>query len=150
MVGLMGLNNDPRIYNLGINTLLAQVPLEAIDIHIERHGAYPTFKEYPNNKGVYSQYYSEKNKDAGNEIDDLTGVNNLIKLYSGIDESVDPTGGEWYSYGGGPKSIFGIGRTTHRRWIKSTQNKINGKNEISGVTEVLSEGNDYEYFRPLR
>jgi hypothetical protein len=142
-----GLNNDTRIYNLGINTLL-QVPLEAIDIHIERHGAYPTFKEYPNNKGVYSQYYSEKNKDAGNKIDDLTGVNNLIKLYSGIDGSVDPTGGEWYSYGGGPKSIFGIGRTTHRRWIKSTQNKINGKNEISGVTEVLSKGNNYEYLAP--
>ena len=123
--------NDPRIYNLGIN-LLAQVPLEAIDIHIERHGAYPTFKEYPNNKGVYSQYYSEKNKDAGNEINDLTGVNNLIKLYSGID---GPTiGSEWYSYGGGPKSIFGIGRTSQKRWVNS--------NEINvGVINIIRDNN---------
>jgi hypothetical protein len=53
-----GLNNDTRIYNLGINTLL-QVPLEAIDIHIERHGLFPSFQEYPNNKGVYSQYFKD-------------------------------------------------------------------------------------------
>ena len=126
-----GLNNDTRIYNLGINTLL-QVPLEAIDIHIERHGLFPSFQEYPNNKGVYSQYYSEKNKDASNDIDDLTGVNNLIKLYSGID---GPTiGGEWYSYGGGPKSIFGIGRTSQKRWVNS--------NEINvGVINIIRDNN---------
>jgi len=59
--------NDPRIYNLGIN-LLAQVPLEAIDIHIERHGAFPTFKEYPNNKGVYSEYYKNNQKDSDNSL----------------------------------------------------------------------------------
>jgi hypothetical protein len=116
--------NDPRIYNLGIN-LLAQVPLEAIDIHIERHGAYPTFKEYPNNKGVYSQYYSEKNNEAGSNISELIPNNKLIEL-SAIPVDLY---GEWFSYGGGPKSIFGIGNTSHRRWTVSD-------NDPSGSTGV--------------
>jgi hypothetical protein len=100
-----GLNNDTRIYNLGINTLL-QVPLEAIDIHIERHGLFPSFQEYPNNKGVYSQYF----KDHETEFD-----SSLINLNS---NSVRP-GSDLFSYGGGPKSKFGIGRTSHRRWVDS-------------------------------
>ena len=116
--------NDPRIYNLGIN-LLAQVPLEAIDIHIERHGAYPTFKEYPNNKGVYSRYYSEKNNEAGSNISKLIPNNKLIEL-SAIPVDLY---GEWFSYGGGPKSIFGIGNTSHRRWTVSD-------NDPSGSTGV--------------
>lgn len=111
--------NDPRIYNLGIN-LLAQVPLEAIDIHIERHGAYPTFKEYPNNLGVYSQYYSEKNNEAGNNISELIPTNRLIEL-SAIPVDLY---GEWFSYGGGPKSIFGIGNTSHRRWTVSDNDPL--------------------------
>jgi hypothetical protein len=48
----------------------------------------------------------------------LTGVSNLITIISGID-LYSALGGEWYSYGGGPKSIFGIGRTSHKRWIDS-------------------------------
>jgi hypothetical protein len=100
-----GLNNDTRIYNLGINTLL-QVPLEAIDIHIERHGLFPSFQEYPNNKGVYSQYF----KDHETEFDS--------SLYNLSQTSVRP-GSDLFSYGGGPKSKFGIGRTSHKRWIDS-------------------------------
>jgi hypothetical protein len=100
-----GLNNDTRIYNLGINTLL-QVPLEAIDIHIERHGLFPSFQEYPNNKGVYSQYF----KDHETEFDS--------SLYNLNQTSVRP-GSDLFSYGGGPKSKFGIGRTSHRRWVDS-------------------------------
>jgi len=106
--------NDPRIYNLGVN-LLAQVPLEAIDIHIERHGAYPTFKEYPNNEGVFSLYYKRKNDDAGSDIEELRTVNRLIELSS---KSVAPYS-DWFSYNGGPKSIFGIGTTSHKRWVDS-------------------------------
>jgi hypothetical protein len=116
--------NDPQIYNLGIN-LLTQIPLEAIDIHIERHGAFPHFKEYPNNKGVYSQWFQSNE----NNVD-----SSLVSLYSLLDSP--PVNGlsnapiiEWFEYNGGPKSILGIGNTSHRRWTVSD-------NDPSGSTGV--------------
>jgi hypothetical protein len=32
---------------------------------------------------------------------------------------------EWFGYGGGPKSQFGLGRTKHKRWVDTT-NDITG------------------------
>lgn len=109
--------NDNRIYNFGIN-LGTQIPLEAIDIHIERHGSFPSFKEYPDNKGVYSEFYQE-NEDKFKS--------SLIKLYDGTTFGI---GSELYGYSGGPKSIFGIGRTSHKRWT----NTSNDPNRTGGVT----------------
>jgi hypothetical protein len=131
-----GLNNDTRIYNLGINTLL-QVPLEAIDIHIERHGAYPTFQEYPHNKGVYSQYFKKHETDFNSSL--YTLHKKLTGNYTGIDGNNDPAvEANWFSYGGGPKSKFGIGRTSHKRWDNTRKDpkgntgvKIGNRNEVS-------------------
>ena len=117
-----GLNNDTRIYNLGINTLL-QVPLEAIDIHIERHGLFPSFQEYPNNKGVYSQFFNNPLDLSTRTNLDKTGLgegnfdSSLYNLYSNPAPNIE---GEWFSYGGGPKSKFGIGKTKHKRWVDSS------------------------------
>ena len=116
-----GLNNDTRIYNLGINTLL-QVPLEAIDIHIERHGLFPSFQEYPNNKGVYSQYFNNPLRGTKTEAGEgeRTFDNSLYNLkVSSFDSKEVGIGEDWFHYGGGPKSKFGIGRTSHRRWVDS-------------------------------
>jgi hypothetical protein len=116
-----GLNNDTRIYNLGINTLL-QVPLEAIDIHIERHGLFPSFQEYPNNKGVYSQYFNNPLRGTRTEAGEgeRTFDNSLYNLkVSSFDSEEVGIGGDWFHYGGGPKSKFGIGRTSHKRWVDS-------------------------------
>jgi len=120
--------NDPQIYNLGIN-LLTQIPLEAIDIHIERHGAFPHFKEYPNNQGVYSQWFAN-NQD---KVD-----SSLRSLYGKLDPP--PVNGlpnvpiiDWFSYNGGPKSIFGIGNTSHRRWINTTDAKTNEGYQPGGI-----------------
>jgi hypothetical protein len=124
------LNNDTQIYNLGINTLL-QVPLEAIDIHIERHGLYPSFQQYPNNKGVYSQWFQKNEQDVDSSLNYLY-FNKLVSTPSTLD--IGPNffgnGSELYSYRGGPKSKFGIGRTIHRRWTVS--------NDPSGSAGVQS------------
>jgi hypothetical protein len=128
-----GLNNDTRIYNLGINTLL-QVPLEAIDIHIERHGLFPSFQEYPYNKGVYSQYFNNPLRGTRTEAGEgeRTFDNSLYNLkVSRFDSEEVDIGGDWFHYGGGPKSKFGIGRTIHRRWTASD-------NDPSGSTGVQS------------
>jgi hypothetical protein len=116
--------NDNRIYNLGINTL-GQIPLEAIDVHINRHGSLPYMSEYPNNKGVYSEYYKKLDIDTPSSLlnDKKATSTRLLELnnkrifgLSGRDVELFD---EWFSYGGGPKSLFGIGRTSHKRWTKS-------------------------------
>lgn len=179
--------NDPRIYNLGVN-LLAQVPLEAIDIHIERHGAYPTFREYPDNKGVYSEYYKSHQSDYDSSLISLgekfMGVNtgtggpsqlmlsiqnfaaNASSFFSGLSSipliggtlsglgnifgsaggstggSVSNIGGELFSYGGGPKSILGIGNTSHTRWVQTNDdpNREKGVKPFSAVPDLDIQG----------
>ena len=99
-----------RIYNLGINTL-AQVPLNAIGGHIVRHGFLPVQNE--------DQKYI-KVVDANNK----NGTNRLMGLYDTLladtDTRVNFFKNNRYSsnlktkiddYLGGPKSVYGIGRT---------------------------------------
>lgn len=109
------LSDDTRIYNLGFN-ILAQIPLEAIDIHINRHGLLPGFREYPNQEGVYSEWYAKPSNNTSLSVN--SSLYTLHKKLIGGD-SPDPAG-EWFSYGGGPKSQFGLGRTKHRRWVDTT------------------------------
>lgn len=123
--------NDNRIYNMGGN-LLAQVGAEAIDIHLNRHGIIPAASEYPNNKGVYSEYYADNEEKSDSSLINLrnkfmiqssTPANSIINQATGllgnVGTSINNFLGnkeELFSYGGGPKSILGIGRTSHKRY----------------------------------
>ena len=80
------LSDDTRIYNLGFN-ILAQIPLEAIDIHINRHGLLPGFREYPNQPGVYSQYFQKNETEFNSSL--YTLHEKLTGNYTGIDNDPD-------------------------------------------------------------
>lgn len=139
--GVLKLDNDTQIYNLGINTLL-QVPLTAGDVHINRHGMLPSFLEYPNNKGVYSEYYKKLDADIDqNKLDDHTSNSTrLIELNNkrlGLGGPGVNVGDEWFGYNGGPQSLFGIGRTIHKRWSVSPDNYTNKPSE--GVKKVSNQ-----------
>ncbi|MDB4343431.1 hypothetical protein OAA15_00260 [bacterium] len=123
--------NDNRIYNMGGN-LLAQVGAEAIDVHLNRHGIVTAAAEYPNNKGVYSEYYADNEEKSDSSLINLrnkfmiqssTPTNSVINQAAGllgnVNTSINNLFGnkeELFSYGGGPKSILGIGRTSHKRY----------------------------------
>lgn len=131
--------NDNRIYNMGGN-LLAQVGGEAIDIHLERHGISPSSLEYPNNKGVYSEYYVDNQERSDSSLINLRNkfiVQSSTPTNSVISQALGQLGGvgnflnnflgngeELFSYGGGPKSILGIGETSHKRYTTSNSDPL--------------------------
>jgi len=131
-----------RIYNLGINTI-AQVPVNALGIHFNRHGLLPVQDE--NTK--YLAVVTANNKEDNSKNNRLVGyVNTLlnkpfkpVKPASGLLQSllsIIPGGSNFItpqqqtidSYVGGPNSVYGIGRTFIRRYDYTTvHNKQNNQ-----------------------
>jgi hypothetical protein len=145
-----GLLEPTRIYNLGINTL-AQVPVNAFGGHFNRHGLLP-FQGDDSKYLNVAQVNNQGNQDSNSPNNRLAGLrkqfnlgdrepnasNNLIKKLAFLPfrvpikligsvlkgKPLDVFKGEDTIdyYIGGPKSIYGIGTTTIRRY-DYTENK---------------------------
>ena len=139
----LGPNNNSRVYNLGFN-ILAQVPLEAIDIHINRHGLLPGFKQYPDQEGVYSEWYAKPSNNTS-----LSVNSSLYTLHDKLIGGNSPgPAGEWFGYGGGPKSQFGLGRTKHKRWANTT-NDITGSKGVKNIGDASRPDESFIPIKPL-
>lgn len=144
-----------RIYNLGINTL-AQVPVNAFGIHFNRHGLLPfqdddskylkiaqlnnEGKDSPNNRlvGLKNQLKLGDQK-LNNPPSLLRKIANLpFKIIGSVlkGQPLDIFKGEdtLDYYIGGPKSVYGIGTTTIKRY-DYTENKTR-------INDALSQSND--------
>lgn len=117
-----------RIYNLGVNTL-AQIPVNALGGHIERHGLTP----FGDPDSLYARVAVLNNNNNNNRLINLTNtlisgqtqpqsLPNILSTISNVVASI--TTGQLppaqnaiiNSYIGGPGSVYGIGTTTIRRF----------------------------------
>lgn len=157
----LGINSieNTRAYNFGINTL-AQVPVNAFGIHLDRAGLFPVM----NDQDKY--FYIVKNKSTNenrlvllknSKIDFNPYINNSNLTDLGISSNKDLIMDYW----GGPGSTIGIlGRTTIKRTPEQTSNfKYNSgnrsisNNSIPEKTHYFSFLNStyskYRYNRPI-
>ena len=139
-VSTNGLLQPTRIYNLGINTL-AQVPVSAIGGHITRHGILPVQNEASKYEAIVTANNENHNRLSALtkkfELGDrkfnnqtnpslLTRVNNLLGLANSISTifggpnipsiNQNPESLIIDQYTGGPGSVYGIGKTTIKRY----------------------------------
>ena len=139
-VSTNGLLQPTRIYNLGINTL-AQVPVSAIGGHITRHGILPVQNEASKYEAIVTANNENHNRlstlTKKFELGDrkfnnqtnpslLTRVNNLLGLANSISTifggpnipsiNQNPESLIIDQYTGGPGSVYGIGKTTIKRY----------------------------------
>ena len=142
-VGFLGLNlgGRSRIYNpLGINTL-AQSFTNFSGLHINRAGTLPGSYGVKQGYGVDSTEDTKYEYQVRNNADNLGNVENMnfagsanrmISLFDARVLGNDDSGGGQgvlYDYSGGPHSLYGIGRTTLKRYTFtrgdfSKQNKL--------------------------
>jgi len=137
---LIGAIGPTRIYNLGINTL-AQIPVNAFGGHIVRHGLFPVLNE--------GQLYANVVR-ANNSPESLGANNRLVLLKNKLERNPNANIDQYVS---GPDTLYGIGRTTIRRYDNTLSNlqynryvKINIPNSAAAVTLSNSE---LLYKRPI-
>ena len=155
-----------RIYNLGVNTL-AQVPANAIGLHLNRHGLGPIQDDNTKYLAVVKFNDAKGTNGKNNRLvkytKDLipnsqpTTVNRILKAVRsvlaavpGLPSFLRPADQKPIAeYIGGPGSVYGIGRTLIKRY-DYTSNGLNkqfpidkGKlnRNILGVTNQYNEGN---------
>lgn len=137
-----GVLEPTRMYNLGINTL-AQIPVNAFGVHLNRHGLLPIQDDNTkylavaqfNNRGdgknnrlvsLKSKLIREPSKGAQfiSRIDNY--IKNAATLFNFPYKPIARTPLESVidDYAGGPSSVYGIGRTTIRRFDNTT-NSVN-------------------------
>ena len=143
-IGTNGLLQPTRIYNLGINTL-AQVPVNFLGLHFNRHGILPVqtnASKYEavvtanNDLGGSSKFnrlvrLTDKFK-LGDRTSNLTidrrvtnTINTILQTFStvtGIPTApikVNPQDLIIDDYAAGPGSVYGIGRTTINRYANT-------------------------------
>lgn len=159
-----------RTYNLGINTL-AQVPVNALGIHFNRHGLLPVQDD--NTK--YLAVVQNNNLSTGTRSNKLpqNSTNRLLKYAAKLLPSSPPLvkplgvlsqilslipGGSLFvkpqqqtidEYVGGPGSVYGVGKTLIRRYdytsngVNKQQPQEKGKVNYPGLLGVSSQ-----YFQP--
>lgn len=137
-----------RIYNLGVNTL-AQIPVNALGGHIERHGLTP----FGDPDSLYAKVAVVNNKNNNNRLVNLT--NNLISntaqplSLSNVLSTISTTVASLSSgqlppaqnaiidsYIGGPGSVYGIGNTLIRRF-DFTNNNYTTSGSLSDSNDSL-------------
>lgn len=117
-----------RIYNMGLNTL-AQVPLTALGRHIPRHGILPILPD--------SNKY--ENIARSNDREGSSGKNNrLVQLYNKLRDNKEESIID--SYIGGSDSLYGVGRTTIRRYDRTLNNP-----QFNQYFETNVEGNSKSF-----
>lgn len=140
-VGTNGLLQPTRIYNLGINTL-AQIPVNAIGGHINRHGLLPTQTKANTYEAIATANNDINGSSKFNRLIQLTNkfelgnktlnpvidkriaetVNTLFQIATGnsiIPININPKNLIIDDYIAGPNSVYGIGRTTINRYINT-------------------------------
>ena len=170
---------NQRTYNLGGN-LLAQILAQGTGLHIKREGLLPTatkgyinadgtgtldgpnlFADDSNNRLIYlleDKIYT--NTGVEPEPENKTGFN---KFVDGAKEVYDKASeflfgksqhlGPLYDYSGGPESVYGIGKTTIRRYTTSNKNDLSRlgdsdryygylSNDFSGISNFLQHLSD--------
>jgi hypothetical protein len=156
-----------RIYNLGINTL-AQVPVNAFGIHLNRHGLLPVQDDttkylavaQSNNKGTAftgkGLPKSSTNRLVQKAVTLLPPQTQTGRLLNTIQSALSLFGVSLPNvqnrqiiddYVGGPGSVYGIGRTTIRRY-DYTSNGINKQDpqEKGKVNYIGTLGLSQQYF----
>ena len=156
-----------RIYNLGINTL-AQVPVNAFGVHLNRHGLLPVQDEntkylavaQSNNKGTAftgsGLPKSSTNRLVQKAVALLPPQTKTGRLLNTIQSALSLFGISLPNvqnkqiiddYVGGPGSVYGIGRTTIRRY-DYTSNGINKQQpqEKNKVNYIGTLGLSQQYF----
>ena len=148
---LVGSITNQRTYNLNAN-LLAQVVASGTGLHIKREGLLPTatggykdadgtgilsgpnlFEDGPKNRLIYllqDKIYTS----TGADLTDNSNQSGLGKFLSGASKFIKKAGeflgnknndlGNLYSYSGGPDSLYGIGRTTIRRYTSTNKDSL--------------------------
>ena len=156
-----------RIYNLGINTL-AQVPVNAFGIHLNRHGLLPVQDDTTKYLAV-AQFNNQNTKFVGAGLP-KSSTNRLLqkaitllppqtqtgRLLNTIQSALSLFGISLPNvqnrqiiddYVGGPGSVYGIGRTTIRRY-DYTSNGVNKQDpqEKGKVNYIGTLGLSQQYF----
>ena len=155
-----------RIYNLGINTL-AQVPVNAFGVHLNRHGILPVQDDntkylavvQANNPKAYvgaGLPKSSTNRLVQKAIELLPPQTKTGRVLSTIQSALSVFGITLPGvqnrqiiddYVGGPGSVYGIGRTTIRRY-DYTSNGVNKQDpqEKNKVNYIGTLGLSQQYF----
>ncbi len=158
-----------RIYNLGINTL-AQVPVNAFGIHLNRHGILPvqddntkylavvqnnnqntkyTKAGLPSNSNNRLVNYAAKllPKVQPQNTRVLSTLQSLLSLIPGASLFIKPQQQMIDEYVGGPGSVYGVGKTFIRRF-DYTSNGINKQQsqERGKVNYIGTLGLSQQYF----
>ena len=144
-----------RVYNLGINTL-SQVLTSATGLHVNRAGLLPVGKAnyqvesgYNINTNNPTKYeFNVKGTSDGimggsgnitNDFDVYRG-NRLSSLYNKLLGGLLPVGDtstfenehpDLYNFGGGPHSVYGLGKTRLKRYVFTNRDTLKAQREIN-------------------
>ena len=161
---LVGSIANQRTYNLNGN-LLAQIAVTGTGIHVKREGATPfatkgyidangtglltgpnLFEDGPNNRLIYllqDKIYT----DTGSDLSDNKKQSGIGRFISGATQGIKKAGeflfgksdslGELYSYNGGPGSLYGIGRTTIRRYSTTNRHSLSRLGDSENFDNAL-------------
>ena len=151
-----GVSSDAnqRTYNLGVNTL-ASIGTAGTGVYFKREGLIPgTDEGYINARGGFlgtNLFADDKDPDRKKNQRRNKQQNRLLYLFqdriedrTGKSGDLD-TGEELYSYGGGPKSLYGIGNTTIRRYtntggaISYRNHELNGRTTVQNFLKTLDK-----------
>jgi hypothetical protein len=128
-----------RIYNSGVNTL-AQVPANAIGLHLNRHGLGPTQDDSTKYLAVVQNNDAKGTNGKNNRLvkyaakllqpppisKPLGILNQILSLIPGASLFIKPQQQVIDSYIGGPGSVYGIGRTLIKRYDYTSNSFTSG------------------------
>ena len=155
MAGLISTSDaNQRTYNAGVNTL-ASIGTAGTGVYFKREGLIPGTNEgYINATGGFlgtNLFADDEDPDRFRFQKRNKQTNRLLYLFQDkIENKTDSsgdlkTGEELYSYGGGPKSLYGIGNTTIRRYtntggaIQYRNHELNGRTTVQNFLRTLDK-----------
>lgn len=146
-----GLLENTRVYNRGLNTL-AQVGVQGSGAHAVRHGLVP-FNNFQKNYFAIVNKQNLDNEGATNRLLNL----NALKMTAAVSPFVNPQDildlntvntlgislnkNILFQYLGGPGSVYGLGNTTIKRSVDTTQ---------LGVTKFVSAGRNAMTYNTIK
>jgi hypothetical protein len=157
-----------RLYNLGVNTL-AQIPVNALGIHFNRHGILPV----QDDTTKYLSVVRENNQNTGTNNAKITPnstnrllryaakllpaappkskppgvINQLLSLIPGASLFIKPQQQTIDNYIGGPGSVYGIGRTIIKRYDYTSSGVNKQQPQEKGKVNYLDDlGVSKDYF----
>tara|TARA_R110000782_G_scaffold34365_1_gene82109 strand:- start:581 stop:2374 length:1794 start_codon:yes stop_codon:yes gene_type:complete len=153
MGGLVSVSDaNQRTYNVGVNTL-ASIGTAGTGVYFDREGLIPgRHKGYIDAKGGFlgtNLFADDKDPNRSKNQRRNKQENRLLYLFQDkIEDNIGRLSGngeELYSYGGGPKSLYGIGKTTIKRYtdtggaISYKAHDLNGKTNVQNFLKTLNK-----------